>query len=42
MESAKLALQELYSQAVLTLDRLGALGASFFSGSAIEVKQELS
>lgn len=41
-ESAKLALQELYSQAVLTLDRLGALWASFFSGSTKEVQQELS
>ncbi len=42
LTSAKLALQELYSQAVLTLDRLGSLWASFFSGSATEVKQELS
>ena len=42
LTSAKLALQELHVQAVLTLDRLWSLGASFFSGSVKEVKQELS
>lgn len=42
LTSAKLALQELHAQAVLTLDRLGSLWASFFSGSASQVKQELS
>lgn len=42
LTSAKIALQELYAQGVLTLDRLGSLWASFFSGSVQEVKTELS
>lgn len=41
-KSAWVALRELYAQAVLTLDRLGSLGASFFSGSLTQVQQEVS
>lgn len=41
-QSATIALQELYSQGVMTLDRLWSLWASFFSGSGKEVQQELS
>ena len=42
LQASRIALQELYNQWTATLSKLGTLWASFFSGSVVTVKSELS